>query len=111
MNTLEWKDGALWLLDQTRLPMDTVLIECRDFQEVAEAIKALRVRGAPAIGLAAAYGAVLAARALANDGRAGEGFHGDLFSAMDVLRSTRPTAVNLFWALDRVRRVVDNTSG
>ncbi|HEX8918146.1 MAG TPA: S-methyl-5-thioribose-1-phosphate isomerase [Chloroflexota bacterium] len=106
MNTLEWKEGSLWLIDQTRLPLEPSLVECRDIQAVAEAIKALRVRGAPAIGLAAAYGTVLGARSLASAGVTGDRFRSALEAAMAVLGSTRPTAVNLFWALDRMQKIL-----
>ena len=92
--------GYLELIDQTRLPTEYVEIECRDVPAVWEAIKSLRVRGAPAIGVAAAYGAVIGARSRGlDDGavrapRAAE--------ATASLRTSRPTAVNLFWALDRM---------
>jgi methylthioribose-1-phosphate isomerase len=106
MKTLEFRDGSLWLIDQTKLPLESALIECRYYHDVADAILALKVRGAPAIGLAAAYGVVLAAQALAASGVAGEQFTVELSGAMQYLRRTRPTAVNLFWALDRMRHVV-----
>ena len=80
------------VLDQRRLPLEEVELECRTAAEVAEAIRELAVRGAPAIGVAAAYGYALAA---AN--------HEDLDQADRVLRTSRPTAVNLAWALDRMR--------
>ena len=80
------------LLDQRRLPLEEVELECRSSAEVAEAIRTLAVRGAPAIGVAAAYGLALAARN-------GE----DMDEADRVLRTSRPTAVNLAWALDRMR--------
>lgn len=87
---LRWRDDALELLDQRRLPHETLWVRCADADAVAEAIRALVVRGAPAIGIAAAYGAVLAAR--------GQDFE----AAMARLRAARPTAVNLMWALDRM---------
>jgi methylthioribose-1-phosphate isomerase len=80
------------LLDQRRLPLEEVELECRTAAEVAEAIRELAVRGAPAIGVAAAYGYALAAAK-----------HEDLDDADRVLRASRPTAVNLAWALDRMR--------
>ena len=64
MKTLDFRDGSLWLLDQTKLPLEAPVIECRDYRAVAEAILMLRVRGAPAIGLAAAYGVVLSTRGI-----------------------------------------------
>jgi methylthioribose-1-phosphate isomerase len=85
------EDGAVVLLDQRRLPEVEVEVVCRTAGEVAEAIRAMVVRGAPAIGIAAAYGLALAAEN-------GE----DLVDADSVLRSSRPTAVNLAWALDRL---------
>ena len=86
------EEGAVVLLDQRRLPDEEVELECRNAAEVAEAIRTLAVRGAPAIGIAAAYGYALAA-----------GLGHDLDEAERVLRSSRPTAVNLAWALDRMR--------
>ena len=83
--------GRVVLLDQRRLPDEEVELECRSAAEVAEAIRSLAIRGAPAIGVAAAYGYALAAEA-------GE----DLAKAERVLRASRPTAVNLGWALDRM---------
>jgi methylthioribose-1-phosphate isomerase len=102
--TLQWielPDGpALRLIDQTRLPNELAFIDCVTLEQVAEAIKVLRVRGAPAIGCAAAFGlALVAARSQAVSV---EGLRDELKQARDVLAATRPTAVNLFWALDRV---------
>ncbi len=89
---LFWEDGRLVLLDQRQLPNRTVYMECSSVECVAEAIECLAVRGAPAIGIAAAFGTVLAAA----EGR------GAVERAVERLRRTRPTAVNLFWALDRM---------
>ena len=86
---LRFEDGALLLLDQRALPDEERWIRCETVEQVADCIRTLAVRGAPAIGLAAAYGMVLA------DGREDE--------AAELLRSTRPTAVNLAWALDQCR--------
>lgn len=102
--TLTWESDHIRMIDQTRLPEDLIHIECRDVPTVAEAIKMLRVRGAPAIGVAAAYGVVVAAQeAIAQ--KADPGAH--IRQAMAVLAATRPTAVNLFWALDRMGRKLD----
>jgi methylthioribose-1-phosphate isomerase len=87
------EDGAVVLLDQRRLPDEDVDLVCRSAAEVAEAIRTLAVRGAPAIGIAAAYGYALAARS-------GE----DLDAAVATLAGSRPTAVNLAWALEEMRR-------
>ncbi len=109
--TLEYRDGCLRLLDQTRLPLETIVVECWDIPTLAEAITSLRVRGAPAIGLAAAYGVAVAARNLARAGVRGEDFRTGVASASRELAATRPTAVNLFWALDRMKRLLASTEG
>jgi len=94
-------DGHLVLLDQTKLPTETTFIDCRDVETVWEAIKQLRVRGAPAIGIAAAYGVVVGLQTVAGGDTA------DLMQRLDevteYLAGSRPTAVNLFWALDRMK--------
>jgi methylthioribose-1-phosphate isomerase len=92
----------LQLIDQTRLPTEFVEIECRDVQTVWEAIKTLRVRGAPAIGVAAAYGVCLGLQEAAAASQ--EKFFARLEEVIAYLASSRPTAVNLFWALERMRR-------
>lgn len=102
--TLRWKgdsDGSLYLIDQTRLPSEFVEIECREVDEVWRAIRTLQVRGAPAIGIAAAYGVCLGLRG--TEGSVDQLVE-RLDAAADRLASSRPTAVNLFWALDRMRR-------
>jgi methylthioribose-1-phosphate isomerase len=94
--------GCLRLIDQTRLPSELVYLDCADIQTVCEAIKVLRVRGAPAIGIAAAYGVVIGLADVL------ESPAGVFFERLDkvarLLASSRPTAVNLFWALERMRR-------
>lgn len=100
MRTIEMRDGAVVMIDQRKLPHQLELVECRDYESVAHAIKDMTVRGAPAIGAAAAFGLALAARQSRATRR--EAFLGDLDQASQVLRATRPTAVNLGWALDRV---------
>lgn len=105
--TLRWKggvDGSLLLLDQTLLPLEVREVECRSVADVHEAIRSLRVRGAPAIGVAAAYGVVIGVQAAEADPAV---FDQCLSDAVDKLAASRPTAVNLFWALDRMRRVAD----
>ena len=100
---IRWADDRLLLLDQTLLPVEERFREYSRWPDVAEAIRTLVVRGAPAIGCTAAFGLVLAARqSLAGDT---EGILRDLEEAEKGLASTRPTAVNLFWALDRMRGV------
>lgn len=93
--------GFVRLIDQTLLPGQLLRIDLRDVESVWEAIKALRVRGAPAIGIAASYGAVIGARS-------GEDSRDSLRAASARLRTSRPTAVNLFWALDRMDRAADD---
>jgi methylthioribose-1-phosphate isomerase len=102
MRTLEFdaRQGALILVDQTRLPRETVFVTCRTADEVSRAIKTMQVRGAPAIGVAAAYG--LAMAALAARDNSPQRFFELLEYAADGLANSRPTAVNLRWALDRV---------
>jgi methylthioribose-1-phosphate isomerase len=102
MRTLKFdrQQHALVLVDQQRLPHETVAVTCRSPEEVAQAIRSMQVRGAPAIGVAAAYGLALGARAHTTDDP--RQFVEDLERVIEVLRQTRPTAVNLQWALDRM---------
>jgi methylthioribose-1-phosphate isomerase len=100
MKAIAWSREGLRLLDQTLLPARERYLVARDHRAVAEAIRSLRVRGAPLIGIAAAYGLVLAARSLR--GRDMAGFLAGLEEAAGELASTRPTAVNLSWALERL---------
>lgn len=101
---LRWEGEALQVLDQRVLPFRVEYLRCASSSEVAQAIRDLAVRGAPAIGIAAAYGVVLAARGL----QAGSGAlaEAQLSSALDELNAARPTAVNLMWAIARMRRVL-----
>lgn len=98
--TIEWRDGRLAFIDQTRLPEELVYIETEDWMRVAQAIKRMEVRGAPAIGVAAAYALALFAYHFKGDSE--KLFFEHLESVASTLRATRPTAVNLFWAVDRV---------
>jgi methylthioribose-1-phosphate isomerase len=105
MATLRWvgdERGYLVLIDQTRLPVELAEHECRDLEAVWEAIRTLRVRGAPAIGIAAAYGVVLGQLSVVSRDEAA--FFARLEEVAAYLASSRPTAVNLFWALERMRR-------
>ncbi|HSE95247.1 MAG TPA: S-methyl-5-thioribose-1-phosphate isomerase [Methylomirabilota bacterium] len=99
--TVAWQDDAVVLIDQRRLPDEEVYLHCRTWPEVAEAIRSLAVRGAPAIGVAAALGVALAA--LGSPATGIEELQTDLEAAIAGLAATRPTAVNLFWALERMR--------
>jgi len=106
--TLCWKENVLVLLDQTHLPLQETYIECRDYRRVADAIRRLEVRGAPAIGAAAAFGMVLGAHELLRNGiKLSEA----LPKIAEELQQTRPTAVNLFWAVKRMMQVVANSPG
>ena len=102
MRTVQWIDGKLRMIDQRVLPAECRLVEYDDFHEVAEAISSMVVRGAPAIGAAAAFGMVLAARQSDSQGRAA--LLADLQAAASVLCKARPTAVNLAWAVARLLR-------
>jgi methylthioribose-1-phosphate isomerase len=99
---VRWTGQAVVLLDQTRLPRAEVERQCQRWEDVADAIRALVVRGAPAIGVAAAFGVALAARQ--SPATTFDGLIADLEVAIKGLAATRPTAVNLFWALERMRR-------
>jgi len=100
LKTLQWSKGTLKLLDQLKLPHVVKTVACHDVKETGEAIKRMQVRGAPAIGVAAGYG--MAQAVLASKARNGEGLLKDLAKAGDYLKGTRPTAVNLAWAVDRM---------
>src|SRR5574338_1007683 len=104
--TVEWKDGAVRLLDQSRLPGTIEFLDCRDYQTVAEAIRTLKVRGAPAIGVTAAMGVALGAQAI--DAADYASFAPAIIKICDELAATRPTAVNLFWAIERMRRKLES---
>ncbi len=101
LSPIVWRDGKLCLLDQRLLPTEERWIECADLASVIEAIKEMVVRGAPAIGISAAYGAVIA---LSEVGSEAEGVARKKFTAMmDELAAARPTAVNLGWAVSEVK--------
>ena len=104
INPIDWhaQTRTVRMLDQTRLPTQEIWLDIADVDTMAEAIYSLRVRGAPAIGIAAAYGVVLAACRKPDSLETVE-------QAIEQLAATRPTAVNLFWALDRMRMVLDQT--
>ena len=101
--TVEWKYKQVRILDQSVLPEDVRFLDCTDYTEVAEAIRELKVRGAPAIGVTAALGIALGAKQFTQQDP--ESFHRHMDEVCAVLSATRPTAVNLFWAVDRMKRV------
>lgn len=104
--TVEWKDGFVRLLDQSRLPGAVEFLECGEYRAVADAIRQLKVRGAPAIGVTAAMGVALGAQSVqAPDYQA---FARSVVAIADELAATRPTAVNLFWAIERMKRKLES---
>jgi methylthioribose-1-phosphate isomerase len=100
VETIEWTSKGVVMIDQRLLPRQQVFVTCRTYQEVAEAIKTMVIRGAPAIGVAAAMGVALGVQQNA-----------DFETVCDTLAATRPTAVNLFWAIDRMRRLRASLEG
>jgi methylthioribose-1-phosphate isomerase len=109
MRTIEWRDGVVITIDQTVLPDREVWIELRDCREVASGLKEMKMRGAPLIGVAAAYG--LALTAYHSEAESMEDFLGELEESAGTLRKTRPTAVNLFWAVDRILKKAKAATG
>lgn len=109
LRTIEWKDGVVVTIDQTVLPLKEVWVELKTCEQVASALKEMKIRGAPLIGVAAAYGVALSA------------YHSKAQTKVDLMReledaaktitNTRPTAVNLFWATDRILKIVKGTKG
>ncbi len=102
MRPILWCEDHVRLIDQTVLPGREEWLTCRSARDVAEAIRSMKIRGAPAIGIAAAYGVALAA--LGSRATEVSTLHAELEEASRLLASTRPTAVNLFWALERMRK-------
>jgi methylthioribose-1-phosphate isomerase len=105
VETIQWTDAGVVMIDQTRLPREQVFVTCRTYREVAEAIRSMVIRGAPAIGVAAAMGVALGVQENADFETA------DFETVCDTLAKTRPTAVNLFWAIDRMRRLKTSLNG
>ena len=106
---IEWANGTLRLLDQTRLPSEEVVVEVHGYRDAVDAIKEMRVRGAPAIGVTAAYAVAMAARELETSDR--DTFLQRLEGAGEEIKAARPTAVNLMWAVDRMMAVARSVSG
>ena len=104
--TIDWKNNKLILIDQTRIPIDEVYLKISDYRDLGDAIKQLKGRGAPAIGIAAAFGVYLGANEIDTDNN--DEFNRRLKIIIDELAATRPTAVNLFWALDRMSAVLES---
>lgn len=102
VKTIEWKDNKVVILDQSRLPHEVVFLKCTDYHKVAEGIKKLWIRGAPAIGIAAAMGIALGAQDIKAQNF--DEFVEGLQPILDTLLGTRPTAVNIHWAVERIKR-------
>jgi methylthioribose-1-phosphate isomerase len=98
IHTIQWTGDGVVMIDQTRLPNEEVYVTCRSYQEVAHAITTMIIRGAPAIGVAAAMGIAIGVQ------NASE-IHAEFDTICETLRVTRPTAVNLFWAIDRMKKL------
>jgi methylthioribose-1-phosphate isomerase len=106
VETIQWTDGGVVMIDQTRLPFEEKYVTCRTYEEVAAAIRGMVIRGAPAIGVAAAMGVALGVL------RAGERqLDREMETICDALADTRPTAVNLFWAIERMKRLYASVRG
>lgn len=103
IETIEWTPEGVVMIDQTRLPRETAFVTCRNYVEVADAIRDMIIRGAPAIGVAAAMGVAIGALQ-------SEDLAADMPVICDTLAKTRPTAVNLFWAIDRMRKLYESLS-
>jgi methylthioribose-1-phosphate isomerase len=106
VETIQWTGGGVVMIDQTRLPKEEVYVTCRNYEEVASAIRSMIIRGAPAIGVAAAMGFALG---VAQAGE--EDLDGQVQTICATLAATRPTAVNLFWAIERMRLRYESLRG
>ncbi|MEA2089485.1 MAG: S-methyl-5-thioribose-1-phosphate isomerase [Thermoproteota archaeon] len=109
MRTIEWREGTVVTIDQTRLPNETVYLKMRNPTEVADAIKKMKIRGAPLIGVAAAFALALTAFHSKTVGK--EELLKEIEESAELLKKTRPTAVNLFWAVNRVLRKARSVQG
>ncbi len=109
MRTITWKDGTVRTIDQSKLPNETVFLKMKTCQEVASAIMEMKMRGAPLLGVAAAYG--LALSAYHSNARKRDDLVKEIEKSAEMLRRTRPTAVNLFWAINRVTEKARDATG
>jgi methylthioribose-1-phosphate isomerase len=109
LQTIAWKSGRVRMIDQTALPERLAYVDYGDWREVAQAIRTMVVRGAPAIGCAAALGMALGARGIIAENKAA--FQKRMEQMAETFRAARPTAVNLFWAIDRMMNVIERTEG
>jgi methylthioribose-1-phosphate isomerase len=106
VETIEWTSEGVVMIDQTRLPLHEEYVTCRNYQEVATAIRDMIIRGAPAIGVAAAMGVAIGVQQAS-----GAALDAEVDHICDTLAKTRPTAVNLFWAIDRMKRLYGTLRG
>src|SRR5947199_3364135 len=106
VETIQWTPEGVVMIDQTRLPLQENYVTCRTYEEVAAAIRDMIIRGAPAIGVAAAMGVALGVLHADPDG-----LDAQFATICDTLARTRPTAVNLFWAIDRMKRLYAGLRG
>jgi methylthioribose-1-phosphate isomerase len=108
--TIEWRDDKVFMIDQRKLPVEEVYVECSDYKQVADAIKTMVIRGAPAIGVAAAMGVALGSLGIDPQScKTYEAFAQRMETVFQTLMETRPTAVNLRWGLERMRRVMESS--
>lgn len=104
--TIQWKSDKVQIIDQTRLPLEKVVVTLSSKEDMWDAMKTLKIRGAPAIGIAAAFGIYLGIRGFSGEKK--EDFIRTLTSVCDYIGSSRPTAVNLFWAIERIKNLVSD---
>ena len=109
MRTIEWHNGTVKTIDQTKLPTETAFLEMKTCDDVADAIKTMKIRGAPLLGAAAGFG--LALTAYNSKAKNRKDFISELENAANTLKKTRPTAVNLFWAVNRILEKTKAASG
>jgi methylthioribose-1-phosphate isomerase len=109
MPTIQWRNGTVEAIDQTRLPLQETTIVMKNCEDVADAVRTMKIRGAPLLGAAAAFALALTAYNSRASGK--RQLIGDLEKASDIIKATRPTAVNLFWALDRILEKAKRAEG
>nr|HID60143.1 S-methyl-5-thioribose-1-phosphate isomerase [Desulfobacterales bacterium] len=109
ISTIAWKDNSVVMIDQRKLPLEEEYVVCKDYKRVIWAIKELVIRGAPAIGIAAAMGLALGALEIRTS--RSDSFCKEFDTICHEMASARPTAINLFWAIDRMKRLVSNSKG
>src|SRR6476620_1079336 len=106
--TIEWRDDAVVMIDQRKLPGEEIYVHCKTVAEVAKAIKTMVIRGAPAIGVAAGMGLALGVKQSKATGT--QKLAAEFYKLCEMMADTRPTAVNLFWAIDRMKRVFSDAA-